>query len=244
MRANNSMRVSCLVLAITGLLAACGKPQAVKISVDPSHLGIAQAAEESGDYSMAESILARASSAAPSDPMIQLRYADVLLKQRKLSQARDVLERHLKTVTDPQMLHGALGAIYVVQGDPGQAIIEFDAAKPDDPRWLLDRAVALDTLHRHDDAQVLYRRLLASDANDVAVITDFALSLMLAGRPTEAMQVAAPLVGRTDLPPRARASLGAVMAASGDLKGAQGTVGTTVSEQQLIRIAEAVNKRN
>ena len=231
-----------VVFVAVGLLAACqaAPRQHAGTNINGAHLGIAQAAEESGDYGMAQSILARASADFPADASVQLRYAEILIKQRNIKQARDVLLQHMKTVTDPQMLHGTLGAIYVLQGEPAAALAEFDATKSDEPRWITNKAVALDMLGRHDDAQVLYRRLLATNPDDVVVITDLALSLMLAGRTTEAVQIAAPLTERTDLAPRIQSSLGIVLASNGDFKGAQRTAGTTVSDRQMLRIADAV----
>ena len=50
---------------------------------------VAQAAEESGDFGLAEEMYAAASTAAPADAAVQLGYADVLVRRAKIAQARE-----------------------------------------------------------------------------------------------------------------------------------------------------------
>jgi Flp pilus assembly protein TadD len=229
-----------LLLAAGTLLAGCQSFAPTVKTGD--HLGVAQAAEESGDYGMAETIYARAASAAPSDASLQLRYADMLIKQGKISQARDLLAQHVKTVSDAQSLHGALGMLDVLQGQPAQAMVEFDSMTTDPLRWAVNKGVALDMLGRHSEAQALYQRFLAAQPDDVVVLTDLALSLALSGRTAEANRIAAPLLDRTDLPPRVQTSLGIVQAANGDLPGAHRALGATVTDQQLLVISDAMKR--
>ena len=212
------------------------------MSSDRPYLGVAQAAVESGDYAMAESIFARASVASPTDGGLQLRYADVLVRESKISQARDVLTQHLSTVSDPQLLHGALGAVYVLQGEPAQAITEFNALKGHDPRWTVNKAVALDMLGRHAEAQALYQVALAAAPDDVVVINDLSLSLLLSGQTAEAARIAAPLAGRADLSSRVKSGLGVVLAANGDIAGARQVIDAGVSDEQLGQITTAIHK--
>jgi Flp pilus assembly protein TadD len=234
-----------VVVTVASLgLSACAShstPQA-QFSGEP-RLRVAQAAEESGDYLLAESIYAGASSGAPTDAAVQLRYADALVRVGKISEARDVLFRHLKTVTDPKQLHGGLGAIYVLLGEPAQAIPEFDAAiaTSSDMRWTVNKAVALDLLGRHAEAQESYRRALAAEPDDTVVINDLALSLLLSGRKSEAAEIAAPLVQRADLSPRIRSGLGVLLAAKGDIAGAHEAIGSAMGNEQLLRLAKAID---
>ena len=103
-------------LAAAGNLAAPGPVTSV-------HL--ADAAAEGGDFQLAESIYAKAAAASPGDATLQVKYADALLRRNQVAQARSVLANHLKTVRDPQLLHGPLGAIYTLQGEAGQAGTEW-----------------------------------------------------------------------------------------------------------------------
>ena len=130
----------------------------------------------------------------------------------------------------------------MVTGQPALAITEYDAvlaAKPDDMRALVNKGVALDLLGRHDDAQALYRKALALAPGDAAILNDLALSMLLAGHPREAEQVAAPLRSQPDIAPRIRAGVGVVLAANGDLAGAQQMAGSQATAAQLVGLANA-----
>jgi Flp pilus assembly protein TadD len=232
-----------IFLALSGCTTHSPQPMP-SLSGDASWR-VAEAAKESGDYALAETIAARGSAATPRDALAQLRYADVLVSLGKLGPARDLLVRHLKMVSDPLRLRGALGAIYVLPGEAGKAIAEFDAvlaSDPDNMRIVVNKAVAFDLLGRHDEAVPLYRRSLASAPNDAVVINDLALSLLLSGRVREAEEVAAPLRQQAGLMPRIKAGLGVVLAADGDLPGARDAIGSTTADYQLIELAKAASR--
>jgi Flp pilus assembly protein TadD len=161
---------------------------------------------------------AEASAEDPTDASAQLRYADVLLRQGKVNEARDLLLRHIRTVSDPRQLQSGLAAIYVLTGDAASALAEYDkllAVNPNDMRLVVDKAVALDVLGRHDEAQALYRRALYATPDDPVVISDFALSLVLSGKTQEATALVAPLRDADNVSPRVRNNIDVVLAASG-----------------------------
>ena len=235
-------RAVALALAIAA--AGCGQQNA---KLQPSLNGesgqrVALAAEASGDVALAEQLLAQASAAEPGKAATQLQYADLLVRRGKIPEARDLLRDHLGKVSEPLLLHDGLGSIYVLAGEPEQAIHEFDqvlAVKPKDIRATVNKAVALDLLKRHDDAQALYRQALAQSPDDAVIINDLVLSHLLAGHPREAEQLANTLKDRPDIMPRVRGALGVVLAANGDLAGAQEVVGTDALSGQLQRLARA-----
>jgi Flp pilus assembly protein TadD len=233
------------VILLTLALGACSQSRG---DAPPPNLdgaagqNVAQAAEQSGDLALAAQIYAQAAAANPGDATAQLRYADVLARGGDIAAARDLLKSRLATVSDPLQLRNGLGSIYVVTGQPALAITEYDAvlaAKPDNMRALVNKGVALDLLGRHDDAQALYRKALASAPGDAAILNDLALSMLLAGHPREAQQVAAPLRLQPDVEPRIRAGVGVVLAANGDLAGAGQMAGSQATEAQLLALANA-----
>ena len=233
------------MILLTLLLAACSQSRG---DAPPPNLdgavgqNVAQAAVQSGDLALAAQIYARAAAANPGDAAAQLRYADVLARGGDIAAARELLKSRLATVSDPQQLRNGLGSIYVVTGQPALAITEYDAvlaASPDDMRALVNKGVALDLLGRHDDAQALYRKALALAPGDAAILNDLALSMLLAGHPREAEQVAAPLRSQPDIAPRIRAGVGVVLAANGDLAGAQQMAGSQATAAQLVGLANA-----
>ena len=236
-------KASIVLLAL--VVAACNHPLS---DGPPASLGgeagrrVAQAAEDSGDLALAEQIYAQASAAAPTDAAAQLHYADVLMRRGRTNEARDLLTRHLRTVSDPLQLRDGLGSIYVLTNQGALAVIEFDAVlatRPNDIRAVVNKAIALDLLGSHADAQTLYRQALALSPDDPVVINNLALSMLLAGRPQEAEQVAAPLRSQPDIMPRIRTGLGVVLAANGDVAGARSVVGSQVTEAQLVALAKA-----
>jgi Flp pilus assembly protein TadD len=235
--------VTTLLLTVT--LAACSQARSDAV---PAELGatagehVAQAAAESGDFSLAAQIYARAAAANPADTAAQLRYADALARGGDMAAARDLLKSRLATVSDPVQLRDGLGSIYVVTGQPALAIAEYDAvlaARPDDMRALVNKGVALDLLGRHDDAQVLYRKALALAPGDAAILNDMALSMLLAGHPHEAQQMVVSLQSQPDIAPRIRAGVGVVLAANGDFAGARQMAGPQATEAQLRALADA-----
>ena len=106
-------------------------------------------------------------------------------------------------------------------------------------RALVNKGVAFDLLGRHDDAQALYRKALALALGDAAILNDLALSMLLARHPREAEQVTAPLQSQPDIAPRIRAGVGVVLAANGDLAGAQQMAGSQATAAQLVGLANA-----
>jgi len=233
------------MIVLMPVLAACGQSRSDAVPPDLSGDAgqhIAQAAEDSGDLALAGQIYAEAAAANPTDAAAQLRYADVLARGGDIAAARDLLKGRLATVSDPLLLRDGLGSIYVVTGQPALAVTEYNAvlaARPDDMRALVNKGVALDLLGRHDEAQALYQKALALAPGDATILNDMALSMLLAGHPREAEQVAAPLRSQADIAPRIRTGMGVVFAANGDLDGARQMAGPQATEEQLRALANA-----
>jgi Flp pilus assembly protein TadD len=233
------------MILLTLLLAACSQSRGDAVPAGLSGEAgqhVAQAAVQAGDLALAAQIYGQESAANPGDAGAQLRYADVLARGGDIAAARELLKSRLATVSDPLQLRNGLGSIYVVTGQPALAITEYDAvlvARPDDMRALVNKGVALDLLGRHDDAQALYRKALVLAPGDAAIQNDLALSLLLAGHPREAQEVAAPLRSQPDMAPRIRAGVGVVLAANGDLAGAQQMAGSQAAAAQLVGLANA-----
>lgn len=232
-------------LCIAAALAACASPRgnALDGASGEPRLRVAQAAVASGNLQLGESIYASASAAAPSDTDVQLGYADVLVRLNKFHQAHSVLSDHLKTVKSPQLLCGPLGAIDVIQGEAARAIKEFDtaiAADHGNMRWVVDKAIALDMLGRHADAQGLYSQALAAEPDDVITINNLALSLALSGQKTEATSIASSLAGRSDLPERVTLTYDVLRAADGEnISTVRDTMGPG-NYEHVLQLAKAI----
>jgi len=199
-------------VALVGLLAACGT-QSSHLNTKVSSAKLAEIAALSGDAGAAESIYATAAQDNPSDAKAQLDYANVLVQGNKINDARRVLASRIGSVRDPSSLHGPLGSIFVLTGEAQQAVAEFDAALAHDSRnvrWLTNKAIALDLLKQHTQAQDLYRKALAESPGDPTIVSNYGLSLALSGNKDEAARVIAPLVNQADLMPRVKNTLDAI----------------------------------
>ncbi len=233
------------------LLASCAGQQAdggQQSSLNAeSRLRVAAAAEASGDRGMAASMYAAAAAAAPGNTQTQLVCAEGLARNGKIEDASALLARRLKTTPrDPQVL-GTLGAIQVLAGQPSlaiQTLSEVLQVKPDDVKALANKAIALDELRRHDEAQRIYRQALALAPGDPAISNDLALSLMLSGQPEEARRVLSPFRDVDGLPERMRINLGILDAAGGHAEEAQELLGSRIGAADLAALTQAIGKES
>jgi len=238
-----------LASAVAGwLLAGCaaqeGNGPQGSMSAE-ERLRLAAAAEASGDRDMAVSMYASAASEAPGNTPTQLRCAEGLARNGKIEDAAALLARRLKNAPhDPEVLE-TLGAIQVLAGQPAHAVQTLSqvlVAKPDDVKALANKAIALDVLRRHDEAQRLYRQALVVVPGDAAISNDLALSLMLSGKAEEARQVLSPFRDVEGLPERMRVNLGILDAADGHSDEARQLLGTHIGAADLATLTQAIGK--
>jgi Flp pilus assembly protein TadD len=210
-----------------------------------SRLDVAEAAEESGDKQTAVSMYLAAAAQAPADTPVQLRCAEGLARNGKLEDAEGLLARRIKSGTRDMDVQRTLGAVQVMAGKPAQAIQTLSlvlASKPDDVKALVDKAVALDMLHRHDEAQRLYRHALGLAPQDPTICNDLALSLLLSGQAAAGAQVLAPFRESPGLQERIRTNLGIIDAASGRAADARALLGTRIDAADLATLTQAINR--
>lgn len=208
-----------------------------------SRLNVADAAEESGDRQTAVAMYLAAANDAPGDAAVQVRSAEGLARTGRLDEARALLDRRVKAGMHDGDVLRTLGAVQIMAGNPGTAVQTLSAAlaaKPDDSKAMVDKAVALDILQRHQEAQGLYRQALMLSPGDPTTSNDLALSLMLSGQTTEAEAVLAPFRDNTGLPERMRTNQGIVAAASGHQADAQALLGSRIAAADLASLTSAI----
>lgn len=231
------------------LLAGCVASQDAAQQRAPvnaeARLRVAAAAEASGDRDMAVSMYNAAAAEAPDSAAIQLRCAEGLARNGKVDDADALLMRRLKaTPHDPDVLE-TLGALQVLAGQASQAVQTLGqvlAARPDDVKALTNKAIALDVMQLHAEAQGLYRRALMLSPGDPAISNDLALSLMLSGQPEEARRVLSPFRDVEGLPERMRINLGILDAAGGHAEEAQELLGSHIDAASLATLTQAIGK--
>lgn len=211
--------------AICALAAACSSPPdpsskqlSGRMSAD-ARARIAAAAEASGDEDLALSMYAAASAEEPTNSQLQLHYADILVRSGKIGPARDVLTKGLASASDPMQIRRGLGALDVLSGRNEQGIAELDkvlTVHPADVRALVDKAVALDLLGKHTEAQQLYSQARAVAPDDPVIANNLALSMALQGQVREARDLLLPFKEADNLPERVKVTMRILSGASGE----------------------------
>jgi Flp pilus assembly protein TadD len=226
-------------------LTACASltsPQQHTLTAD-ARLQVAEAADASGDSELASSMYIQAAVSEPSNIALQMRCADALARYGKLAQARQILTERLRSNPGQPDLTRALALIDLIGGRPEQAIAGLDqvlAANPADLNALVDKAVALDLLGQHTAAQAIYTQVLATTPDDAATRNDLAMSQMLQGRTSEALQTLVPMQNADTSPQRLKVNLGILYAATGDHDRSRQLLGDRASDGDVEAIARAL----
>jgi Flp pilus assembly protein TadD len=233
------------------LLAQCAAPARTPQVQAPlgadAHLKMADAAAAAGNPDLAATMYTRALSDPKLDPAGRIRAAEMLVQLGRIGTAEAALNDRLRTAPDEIELRRALVRLHIVAGKAQEAIGDCDALLAHDPRDMaavVDKAVALDLLGRHTDAQTLYRRALAAKPDDEGVRSDLALSQALQGNIAEATATMAPLRARADLPERVKADLGLLYTAGDDPASARAWLdGRAPDDADVALLAGAIRAR-
>lgn len=234
-------RLLLAVLLLAGCTARPPAPDDTDAISAPGKLRLAEAAEAAGNSDMALSMFAAAASSPPDDPVIQARAAEGLMRGGKRQQARDLLLARLAAHPDSIPLRRTLAAVDITMGQPAAALAELDKipTRSLNDDILTNKAVALDMLARHTEAQALYRAILTRIPDDAATLNDLTISLLADGNPEAALQSAIRLMA-TDTPSdRARTTAAIAYAANGQTQRALSILPPTVSPADLQTLTDA-----
>ena len=207
------------VVTLCCLLSACGSQKSEMIN-PKQRFDVARAAEASGNMGLARSMYAAAAAETTGDLTMQLHAAEGLIWSGAMADGIAILQTLVKQAPNDIDVRRTLGQAQIMNGSPAQAVDTLStvlASRPNDDTALINKAVALDMLRRHTEAQQLYRDALARNPFDVEAGNDLALSLMLSGDFAAAKAVVAPYRGRADLPERMRTTIGLVDGSPGTM---------------------------
>ncbi len=248
---NSRAERTCLTISAVWcvLLAGCsphqdGQQHALTAE---SRLRVADAAEASGDRQTAISMYTAAANESPNDTQIQLRGAEGLARNGSMEDASAILARRLKATPHDADLQGTLGAIQIMSGEPARAVLtltEVLAINPHDTKAMVNKAVAFDILHKHDQAQDLYRKALRDTPDDVTINNDLALSLLLSGHRDEARLTMLPFHDSPNLSERIKTNVGILDAASGHPVEAGQILGSRIGASDLASLTQAVSMQS
>lgn len=235
-----------LGLPLTGLLvlAGCVQQNAAKPGLTgEAYLRVADAVSEAGDTEKAVSLYKDAASKFPADIGVQISSANGMARNGDRKEAISLLRSRLRTAPDNPDLLRAMGGIQIIQGDARAAVATLDhmlGKHPDDVPALVNRGVALDLLHQHDEAQAAYRKAHAIAPDDVTISNDLALSLMLSGHSAEARAEMAHLRDASDLPERVGINLAIIDAVSGHPEDSREILSTRIGDADLAQLTQAI----
>lgn len=146
---------------------------------------VADAAFSVGDYAEAARLYERVSQTDPGSVRALIGLGQAYAAMGQTSRAESALLRARELAPrNPQVLN-ELGRLALGQGAAAQALIHYDAALAQDRRnlgALTGRAVTLDYLSRHNEAQDVYRQALGIYPTNFVLMSNQALSMVLSGQ--------------------------------------------------------------
>lgn len=172
-------------LALVCVLSGCLRPVG-----DLSHEGgeetgqVAAAAEAAGDPAEAARLYERAAEQDPDSVSALTGLGRAYITLGQFSRAENALNRARSLAPRNPTVHNQLGKLSLHRGDPAAAGGHFSESVRLDKRnldGLTGKAVSLDYLSRHSEAQVVYRQALAIYPTNFVLLSNYALSMVLAG---------------------------------------------------------------
>jgi Flp pilus assembly protein TadD len=182
-------------------------------------LRLARATRQAGDLTTAIPLYRNLATAPSVAPEVLVEFGDALVEGGFPDDAIDVYSR--VGPRSPAHLGALLGIARadLKLGDPSAALGYLATAldiAPRDPRVLVDKGVALDTLNRHAEAQACYRTVLSEAPRYVSARNNLALSLALTGQFEEALALITPLVRSSAANARTRENMALIYGLMGD----------------------------
>ncbi len=183
-------------------------------------------AAAAGELTTAAAFYQQAAGRAGDNVVALTRLGEVYLRDRRWTEAADVLARALRLDGSQLAARRGYARALIAMGQPASALAHLEEvlrATPDDVRALNLEAVAQDMVGKPDEAAATYRRALALAPGDPRLEGNLALSRALAGDYGTAVPMLERLAARPDATPRVRQNLAVVYALAGDLAAARRT---------------------
>lgn len=189
-----------------------------KADID-NQMRLADASLKAGNEAAAISMYRRLAREYPLSLKPRIALGEALLAANAPQEAARAFEGALNLKGDSAQALVGLGRVELALHQPAKALENFDrAAKADAKNTAArnGRAVALDQLGRHEEAQAVYLDLLAKDPSNLRVRNNYALSLALAGKYDDSADILAGLAAAPDAGARIRQNLALVYGLSGN----------------------------
>lgn len=228
-------RVFFVVLGITGF-SGCATQTAEEVpeldaqSRLQTKTRVADSARASGDYQTAIRLYQGLVKEYPEELSLHTALANTLVDAQAYDDSLTVFNAALKLANGEEavpVLNGA-GRAYLSLNQPDQALRYFNQALTKVPNDIVARngkAVVLDQLGRHGEAQGFYRSLIDDGNGNPAVRNNLALSLILTGDYEEAITLLTNLSRSPYSTDKVRQNLALALGLSGDTESARKVAG-------------------
>lgn len=193
-------------------------------------------AAQQGDFTSAKGFYSQAFQQNPNNPALVFKVADAAFKTGDYPTAEAALNHLIKLDNKNQDAFLLKGQILLAKDQPQSAILAFEAALAGAPglaKALSGKAVALDLMGQHVQAQEIYRQVLAQSPDNIAATNNLALSLGLTGAYEEAIQLLLSLVSQPTATARHRQNLALIYGLQGDLTQAAAFARRDLPEEQV-----------
>ncbi len=215
--------LAALAIALSGCASAplqSAKDKSVSATRDEtgSALRLARASRDAGDFASAINLYRSVLAMKPGDGLT-IELGDTLIQAGLYDDAIDVYGRIGKQSDAYLAALLGLARANLALSTPSTALTFAEqavAAAPQDPRAIIARAVSLDMLGRHAEAQDAYRGLLKTMPRNKAAQNDLALSLIMTHQFPEAVAILEPMARSPEASPEVRQNLALVYGLMGD----------------------------
>ena len=246
----HAVAAAAFVTAAT-ILTACVMPGDTSIAKPANETEqVAAAAYSVGDYAEAARLYERASAAAPRSVTALTGLGKSYSELGQLNRAQNALQAaEALRPRDPDV-QSEIGKLALIQGNGPAAFAAFDLAlraKPQHLPALTGKAVALDHMSRHREAQAVYQTALALYPTNFALMSNHALSRAISGDEAYAQSVFTELLNDARHSETTKANLAIVYMLTGKTNEAsailQGMMSQSEINQELKRLSDLRQKR-
>lgn len=220
-------------------LAGCGAlPQspASGAAAGSETVQVADAAFEAGSYEEAIRLYERAAQKDSNLTPAYLGLGRSYMAMGQFSRARFALRRAETLNKRNPDVHNELGNLELRQLRPAEAIVHFDQAlrrQRNNLSALTGKAVSLDFLSRHLDAQVVYKQALATYPTNFVLLSNYALSLALSGQVGEGISIMQELLRDPKQGDAVRSNMAIAYALAGRERDARAMLEGTMSAAEI-----------
>lgn len=231
----NAMLVALATAAIG--LTGCGSMNPLAQRAAPSETEqVAQAAYSVADYHEAARLYERAAEQNPRSAEALLGLGRSYMALGQFNRASNALMRARELGGQRAEVNNELGNLALMQMHPKEAIGFYDTALRADRNnlaALTGKAVSLDYLSRHAEAQKVYRQAIAHYPTNFALLNNYALSQVLSGQIGEGLTLMEELLRDPNRGDSVRPNMAIAYALEGRVRDARAMLEGTMSGAEI-----------